>query len=63
MATGSITDSTAQDNIPEKGTSASELQVSQVHIWAKENCVPGVASGNGYTAWLSTELKDVMSFN
>ena len=59
-ATGSITDSTAQDNIPEKGTSASELKVSQVHIWAKESCVPGVASGNG---WLSAELKDVTSFN
>ena len=63
MATGSITDSTAQDNIPEKGTSASELKVSQVHIWAKESCVPAVASGNGYTAWLSAELKDVISFN
>ena len=59
-ATGSITDSTAQDNIPKKGTSASELNVSQVDIWAKESCVPGVASGNG---WLSVELKDMTSFN
>ena len=32
-ATGSITDSTTQDDIPEK---ASELKVSEVHIWAKE---------------------------
>ena len=43
-ATGSITDSTAQD---ENGTSASELKASQAHICAKESCVPGLASGNG----------------
>ena len=62
-ATGSITDSTAQDDIPRKGTSACELKASQVHIWAKDSCVPGLASGNGYTAWLSTGIKDVTSFN
>ena len=54
-ATGSTTDSTAQDNIPQKGTSASELKTSHAQIWAKKSFVPSSASGNGYTALLRTD--------
>ena len=39
---------------PRKHTSASEPKPSQAHIWAKESCVPGLASGND-TARLSAD--------
>ena len=31
-------------------TATGSISDSQAHIWAKESCVPGLASGNGYTA-------------
>ena len=47
-ATGSITDSTAPDDMI-SGTPASELKASQAHIWAKIAVSPvlGLASGKG----------------
>ena len=54
IATGSITDSAAQDDISEK-VHQQVLNAYQAHIWAKESCVPCLASGNSLTAWLSAD--------
>ena len=51
-ATGSITDSAAQDDIPEK---AHHLKASQAHVWAKEKLCPGFSQWQWHiVSWSQT---------
>ena len=69
IESGSVTDSTAQDNIPQKATPTSEpTSFLNAYLGKKKQCpVPsnllGLVSGNGYTTRLSAERKHGTSFN
>ena len=63
-ATGSITDSTAQDDIPKNSHQPVNYSFPSAHLGLrKQYPVPSnllsLASGNGYTTWLCTGLKGV----
>lgn len=69
IESGSVTDSTVQDNIPQKAIPASEpTSFLNAYLGKRKQCpVPsnllGLVSGNGYTTQLSPERKHVTSFN